>query len=399
MNFTVPLSDMIDSAHPAAFVSGWRMQLVQTDLLGMKRMFDSLNILDSYHQRLTHCFSSTEQVHRHLFFAVLDRVLHDTNAHYRVHRSITSSLFHDISVAHQEGSNPVHVVYYFSGDALQLFQTAILETQGYPPILDTQKNPTAVHIRPSTGTILPWQAFRPHYGLIVNHAIPLTLHELDKTRFLSHFRSTVFDPKLLRNFQDGFPKLPSGSSCKYLLAYYSKIVQYCCLYGVYVPPLYTLIPDNIMGSWYPDLPAVTQDFIATTFPSLLLNFLLNSKTNLHNNDEFGVLLRYAQNGYGLLYNLAVIGGHPTLLDHPYTSTLPHQQDTDTIADYLVSWQHFIYLRVLSGVYISDRYFLLQFTKGLHRGFSILSQYLDNTMAPFNDPQLINDPILSALTPE
>jgi hypothetical protein len=261
------------------------------------------------------------------------------------------------------------------------------------------KNPTAVNINSSTGTILPWQAYRPRYGLVVNHAVPLTLHELDKTRFMSHFHSTVFDPKHLRIFQDGFPKLPSGSTRKALLGYYSKIVQYCCLYGIYVPPLHTLVSGNIMGLWFFELPALTQSSVSTTFPSLLLNCLLNSKTNIVNNDDFGVLLRHIQNGYALMYNLAVVGGHPTLLDHPSTPRIPHQFDTDTLADYMVNWQHYLYLRILSGVYLSDRYFLVQFIQGLHRSFLLVRQYLDSVMAPYNGPHTIHEPIPAALTPE
>ena len=85
MHFTIPFSDLIDNANPPAFVSGWRMHLIQIALLGMKRMFDAMNIPEPYHHRIATCFSSTEQVHQHLFFAVLDRVLHDNITHDRVH--------------------------------------------------------------------------------------------------------------------------------------------------------------------------------------------------------------------------------------------------------------------------------------------------------------------------
>jgi hypothetical protein len=261
------------------------------------------------------------------------------------------------------------------------------------------RDPSNVTINFTSGSILPWKAIRPNFGLIVSHPVPLHLHQLDRTHFLSHFQSVTFQSKLLKQFQDGFPVFPSNGNRRSLLPYVMQIVGYGTLFGVYVPPVHTLVPGNLMGTWYPLLPAWTQNHSATVFPGLLLNCLSNKKANLVNNEDFGGLLHHLQNGYFFLYQLAIIGGHPLLLEHPSPPLPPRQRDTHTIADYISLWQQYLFIRLLSGIYLSDRYFLMLFIRGLRPEFALIRQYINETMAPYDGPFTINEAAPLTLSPE
>jgi hypothetical protein len=200
------------------------------------------------------------------------------------------------------------------------------------------RDPSNIAINLTSGSILPWKAIRPNFGLVVNHPVPLHLHQLDRTHFLSHFHSVTFETKLLKQFQEGFPVFASSGTHRHLLPYYMQVVAYGSLFGVYIPPLHTLVPGNLMGLWYHHLPVWTQNHSTNVFPAILLNCLTNRRANITTNETFGGLLQHMQNGYHFLYQLAVIGGHPLLVDHPNPPSAPRQRDSHTIVDYLAAWQ-------------------------------------------------------------
>ena len=154
-----------------------------------------------------------------------------------------------------------------------------------------------------------------------------------------------------------------------------------------------------MGTWFNDLPTWTQTAARMTFPALICTNLINSKMNLVKNPEFGALLHHAHNGYYLLYQLALLGDHPLLVDFPRTPTEPRQREQESVVEYVATWQQHLHIRILGGVHLSDRYFLLQFAAGLRTDFCFLRDYLERLLAPYNGPHTIHEPAPLNLNPE
>ena len=136
-----------------------------------------------------------------------------------------------------------------------------------------------------------------------------------------------------------------------------------------------------------------------TFPALICTNLINSKMNLTNNPDFGSLLHHAHNGYYLLYQLALLGDHPLLVDFPRTPTEPRQRYSESVAEYIATWNQHPHLHILGGVHFSDRYFLLQFTAGLRSDSKFLREYLEHLLAPYNGPHTIQEPAPLNLSPK
>jgi hypothetical protein len=170
-------------------------------------------------------------------------------------------------------------------------------------------------VDPARGTIAPWLAYRPDYDEVVNHPIELSLVQMDKELFLGAFHK-AYQPKNLRDFTSGFPTYEGSSDLRYLLTFYSNVVNHCATFGIYVPPLHTLRPGLCYGIWFDDLFPETQSDAATTFPLILRNALLSKYTGLKGHEKFGSSLMHETDGYKIMFRLAVLGQHPMLVDYP-----------------------------------------------------------------------------------
>jgi hypothetical protein len=75
----------------------------------------------------------------------------------------------------------------------------------------------------------------------------------------------------------------------------------------------------------------------------------------------------SDNGYKILHTLAQQAGqHPLLIRYPFDPLEPVQDNDTTVIQYVVSWQQYLRHMLLDGTIYSDRYFLQQFLRNLHK---------------------------------
>jgi hypothetical protein len=232
----------------------------------------------------------------------------------------------------------------------------------------------------------------------VNHTVELSFVQMDKELFLGAFLKG-YQSKNLRDFTSGFPSYEGNSDLRYLLTFYSNVVNHCATFGIYVPPLHTLRPGLCYGIWFDDLFPETQSDAATTFPQILRNALLTKHVGLKGHEKFGSSLMHETDGYKIMFRLAVLGQHPMLVDYPALPRQPRQTDSQTLPDYVADWMHFLHIRSLDGMHYSDRYFLQQFCENMHRNFSSFVHALNDKIAPFNSPGSINHRAPPSINPE
>ena len=250
-----------------------------------------------------------------------------------------------------------------------------------------------------SGTIAPWYSARAEFGLILNHPVPLNLPHIDQEFFLAQFLSVPFNAKNIKGFYDNFPKFPAKAGRSHLLVYHSELVKYSAMHGLFIPPPQTYLPNNLLGSWFDALDTFTQHHTAVTFSGILCQALLSPKNNLINNEDFGLSLMYEKNGYQILYSLALLGRHPMLASYPHTPSHPSQMDYQSIPAYISSWNNPLHILSLSGIHLSDRYFLMSLCRGIHDSFKELHRHIQNELLPYNSSLTIGNPLPVSLMPD
>jgi len=71
------------------------------------------------------------------------------------------------------------------------------------------------------------------------------------------------------------------------------------------------------------------------------------------------------NGYEALFLMAQFAGHPLLNTSTSTHREPRQTPDQAVQEYIGDWIYYLYHQSLSGIFLSDRYFVQQFVTGLH----------------------------------
>jgi hypothetical protein len=153
-----------------------------------------------------------------------------------------------------------------------------------------------------------------------------------------------------------------------------------------------------MGVWFDSLNPDYQRHAQHTFPLVLANNLLGTKANLTSQSALANILTHEENGYGILYQLALLGGHPLLTSHPIALPFPKQLDTIPLPKYITQWHHFLYHATLNGLHYSDRYFLQEFIAGLHSSLHLVGTHLTQELLPFKQPPLLHDAVPSSFFP-
>jgi hypothetical protein len=214
-----------------------------------------------------------------------------------------------------------------------------------------------------TGTIAPWTASRPDYGVIMCHALPLNLRQHDKAVFLSAFGRRAFDSNVIKEFLRNFPVFsPTGTGDPQylLLAYFTRVVSYCSNFGVYLPPSHTLSSGDILGRWFPELPRNVMFLVQNSFAGFLAQAFQSKHTGLMSHESIkDVLMSQDDDGYLMYYQMHVLASHPRLLSFPSQDVEPRQSSDMTVGVYLQRWLHYVHIQLLHGIFVSDRYFLLQ----------------------------------------
>lgn len=217
----------------------------------------------------------------------------------------------------------------------------------------------------STGTIFPWSASRPDHGVLVHFPLRTSAIHMDRELFLANLSNRGFDTKNQKYFQLKFPVLDPAAIANFPY-WWNRVVQHTQNYGGFIPPLHTLRPNCPLGIWFTFLPPHIQAEIQTTFADLLVICIQGKTSGLSSSHALiERLIRESTNGYWLLYELAIhAGSHPLLDDSPSLPPEPRQRSDMPLSDYVSAWRRYIHYAVLSGKFLSDRFFYYQFLRHL-----------------------------------
>lgn len=256
-----------------------------------------------------------------------------------------------------------------------------------------------LQIDPATASIRPWTAIRPDYGIITNHPVRIDVHYMDHALFLATF-TQHFDSIRNKYFIAGFPIFAAENTIRDFTAWHGRLVSHCMQYGVYLPPLHTLRYDQPLGIWFPELPPWTRRDVQNVFPNMLATSLRSKTVGLLAHKDFASLLHHGDNGYRILYNLAVCAGHPLLQTYPVTWNEPTQTADLSIPEYLGAWEQYLHYCIAAGKHLSDRYFLLQVSGNLHDSLrNTLGIYLDTEVSRFEGRTSHHHALPSSFAPD
>ena len=260
-------------------------------------------------------------------------------------------------------------------------------------------NESDLQIDPATNSIRPWTAVRPDFGLTVNHPVRIDVHYMDHELFLAtyqrHFNNTCH-----KYFISGFPVFAAEDNDGDFAAWHGRLVSHCMEFHVYLPPLHTLRDNLPLGVWFEELPAWTQQDAQSCFPALLSTCLKSKAAGLTAHKSFLPLLHHGDNGYRMLYNLAVCTGHPLLQTYPTPKNEPRQKFDDSIPVYLGKWEQYLHHSIGAGKHLSDRYFLLQVSGNMHTSVQpILGNYLDQEVARYDGRTNYNTALPASFAPD
>lgn len=185
---------------------------------------------------------------------------------------------------------------------------------------------------------------------------------------------------MLKEFLSTFPMFNPNIGAG-LLPWLASLVNYCAQYGVYLPPLHTLTPKTIYGRWARRLPLRVQSQLDSAFSTLLLSAFRSKHTCLTSDDSLLAVVHGSQNGYYVFYNLVVHAQHPMLQTYPPGLIEPRQSKDMSIRQYLVHWVQHLFVRLLGGSHLSDRYFFQQF-------ISNMDHSLRNTLGAWLEQDLL-----------
>ena len=232
---------------------------------------------------------------------------------------------------------------------------------------------TSYHVNPNedypfherTQNIPSWYGVHPTFGRCENFPVSLAHTIVDKELFLACCRTT-WDRKHYNHFVSQFPQFTHEVvTPRNLIEYYHRIVDYARPRGVFVPPLSTLRPGLSFGIWFTELLVHIQHEVETIFTGLLSTCLNHRLTgSLAKHRVLAGIISNTSDGYEALLLMAQYAGHPLL--NVSTSTLrePRQRKDQMVQEYINDWIYYLYHQSLSGIFLSDRYFVQQFVTGL-----------------------------------
>jgi hypothetical protein len=173
----------------------------------------------------------------------------------------------------------------------------------------------------------------------------------------------------LKEFQEAFPPFGPEDVQKYF-HWHNRLVTHALQYGLYIPPVHTLRAKEILGVWFLELPPHVQADTQNHFCHVLTGCLRkNMQASVRTDHPFivNIIQHGSDNGYKILHTLAQQAGqHPLLIRYPFDPSEPVQDNDTTVIQYVVSWQQYLRHMLLDGTIYSDRYFLQQFLRNLHK---------------------------------
>jgi hypothetical protein len=215
-------------------------------------------------------------------------------------------------------------------------------------------------VNPDTGLVPVWLAHRPDRGDVHCHPVPLNIQLQDKELFLSAF-DRPFEMTFAKNVLKAFPPYDGGD----FLTWHARVVSHLQAWLFYSPPAHTYREDLPLGIWFSDLRLHTKVDVQNVFGSLLAQALRYKGTGLLFHPAMAQIVQQSENGYEMLYQLAVLHGHPLLQAFPTSPVEPRQDDDCTLSALLVLWISHLQHLTLHGIHLSDRYWIQQFCGSLH----------------------------------
>ena len=217
------------------------------------------------------------------------------------------------------------------------------------------------------GTCAPWRYLRPETHSRINHPVRMKVFLCSRDRMMEALEEQRLGTEAfpMKNFLYNFPKLAKASTPPDILEFLGHVSRYCLGTAVYVPPLHTYNYNNHTGEWYDYLPdhcVHSWDFYDEALHQALVKY-----GNLSDSDTVSHLITETS-GYEILWQLAQNAGHPALALGVVSAPLPRQKGSQSLAEYLRAWRHFLLVSYLKGEFLSDRYFLETFIEHMHSSF-------------------------------
>lgn len=227
----------------------------------------------------------------------------------------------------------------------------------------------------------PWRAMHPDFGPIICHPISILLSSMDPEVFLSQFR-TPWNKDLFKSILYHLPSFDTSSGLAGVFPWWSRFVQACASFHIYVPPLHTLEPGTFYGTWFPRLSEFTRMSVTEEQSGFLLTVLRNSKLGLIKHATIAHLMHNVSDGYQALYMLASLAQHPRLVTFTNELQEPRQTSHDSLGKYTHEWLHFLYYKALEGDLYSDRWFYKRFNSNVHPVCRPLIEPLERDIAAY-----------------
>jgi hypothetical protein len=247
-----------------------------------------------------------------------------------------------------------------------------------------------------TGTIKPWRASRPDRGSIRCFPIGTPIRSMDREIFCRPFLTQLFNVKSQKAFQYGYPGWTSeeGNSFIKFFSWYGLQTDFCKAHFIWTAPLLSLSPGEPMGSWFYDLPSNVQMHTLNVVAPVLLAVLRGKGTGLISHPVLKEIVNGSNCPWQILYDLAALAGHPRLRLVPKAVVPPKQSSGTSLLSYLRDCDHWSYMLLLTGVVLSDRYYLIVVVENMHESCAIVGRDIEQEVGTYS----LSEPLPLSFSP-
>ena len=142
-----------------------------------------------------------------------------------------------------------------------------------------------------------------------------------------------------------------------------------------------------MGSWFYDFPNNIQMHTLNVVAPVILAILRSKSTGLISNPVLKEIVNGSNCQWQILYDLAALAGHPWLRLVPKAVIPPKQSSGTSLLSYLCDCDHWSYMLLLTGIVLSDRYYLIVVVENMHESCAIIGRDIEQEVCtyPFSEP--------------
>jgi hypothetical protein len=240
-----------------------------------------------------------------------------------------------------------------------------------------------------TKTIRPWLYPRSETGSSINYPVSFKTLLFSRDEFVSHFEHPIIGTDWgmsVKEFSFGFPSLPKEATKSEIFEYLSQVCRYALGGAVYVPPIHTYVETSEFGAWWDYVPDIYKERLQY-YDVLLRNLLVSKQAYIIGTPSLAHLVKETS-GYRILWWMAYHAGHPALVPGFSDVLVPTQGKDESLTDYMQKWQHYLHVECIQGTFLSDRYFLETFVRGMNSVYNgNLKAFLYHSVrrVPVNSP--------------